>query len=214
MQYGRFAILVLGVVMVASGCAAPQQQEELGAGTGAEDAGEERIAQSEAEEPELDREPERAEEEPDSEEPDRDGERPGEERPAETEEPDVEETGVAYEVIAEGTQAAKEEAERVIVRDREELERVWSQAMGSRTPVPEAPEIDFAERTVVALFMGRRSTGGYAIRVSEVVREGEQLRVRYREREPGPDEMVTQALTSPYQIVSVPKTEEIELKRE
>ncbi|MFP4302844.1 MAG: protease complex subunit PrcB family protein, partial [Spirochaetaceae bacterium] len=57
--------------------------------------------------------------------------------------------------------------------------------------------------TVVALFAGQRPTGGYTVVVDEVAGRGETLFIEYHVSEPGPGELVTQALTSPYVVLLV-----------
>ena len=60
-----------------------------------------------------------------------------------------------------------------------------------------------AGRVLVAAFQGQQRTGGYAIRVTAVERRGDQLVVTATFTQPKPDDIVTQALTSPAHIVSI-----------
>jgi len=55
--------------------------------------------------------------------------------------------------------------------------------------------------------MGMRSTGGYEIRFSDLKREGDAITVFLRTTSPGPDDMVTMALTYPFAIIAVAKHE-------
>lgn len=64
-------------------------------------------------------------------------------------------------------------------------------------PVPEG-------RIAIAVFQGQQRTGGYSVKVDKVTRRtATTLEVRAIFTAPGPDAVVTQALTSPAQIVSV-----------
>ena len=58
-------------------------------------------------------------------------------------------------------------------------------------------------RVRLTVRLGARPTGGYAVEVTRVMRKGPVLTVVRRTREPLPGAMVTQALTSPAQTVSI-----------
>ena len=59
---------------------------------------------------------------------------------------------------------------------------------------------------VAGLFLGTRSTGGYAVEITGVDRHGADVIVRYRETKPDPGMMVTQVLSSPFHIVTFENT--------
>ena len=105
-----------------------------------------------------------------------------------------------------GSQATQQVARRGIVTDQRGWEAVWSIMQGSVEPKPETPAIDFTEHMVIAVFMGRRSTGGYSTRITNIEDKDKRV-VRVRESQPPADGMTTQALTSPYHVVVVPKTD-------
>ena len=73
-------------------------------------------------------------------------------------------------------------------------------------PLP-PPEVDFSVNTVVALFMGEARTGGYALRVYEIVDVGSSIMVKMEKTEPDPRCIVPQMLTQPYHIVQIAKTD-------
>ena len=60
-----------------------------------------------------------------------------------------------------------------------------------------------ADRVLIAVFQGQQRTGGYGIRVTRVERRGDQLVVSATFSQPKPDDIVTQAFTSPAHIVSI-----------
>jgi hypothetical protein len=60
---------------------------------------------------------------------------------------------------------------------------------------------------VAAVFLGARPTGGYGVEITGTRRDGDTLVVEFVERRPGPDAIVTQALTAPYHIVTLPRHE-------
>src|SRR5688572_32002 len=60
-----------------------------------------------------------------------------------------------------------------------------------------------ADRVLIAVFQGEQRTGGYGIQVTAIERRGDQLVVSATFTEPKPDDIVTQALTSPAHVVSI-----------
>lgn len=94
-----------------------------------------------------------------------------------------------------------EESEEFVFNDAEEFSAFWSDIYESRTPTPEQPDIDFENKTVVAVVMGVQNTGGYSIEVQDVgVKEG-VTGIRILETEPGSGCMTTDALTMPFHII-------------
>ncbi len=94
-----------------------------------------------------------------------------------------------------------------VARNQEEWKTIWRLSTSGRIPPPDAPEIDFDRHMVVAVFMGRRNTGGYSVTIESVREVEERVLVRYSTRSPVPGDMVTMAITSPYHIVIVPRIE-------
>jgi len=80
----------------------------------------------------------------------------------------------------------------------------WKKFLGEIVAEPGgAPRVDFRRQTVAVIHAGERPTGGYSVRVEKVAsgpRAG-QARVWRRVLEPGPDAMVTQALTYPCAVL-------------
>lgn len=50
---------------------------------------------------------------------------------------------------------------------------------------------------------GEQNTGGYSVQITEEEREGDDLTLYYRINAPGPDDIVTQAITYPYLLIEV-----------
>ena len=67
------------------------------------------------------------------------------------------------------------------------------------------PEIDFSETTVIAVFMGRRPTGGYGIEVKEIIDTGFLVVIKVEQTSSGKGCVLAQVITSPYHIVKVDK---------
>ena len=58
-------------------------------------------------------------------------------------------------------------------------------------------------RVLVAAFEGGQRTGGYAIRIDAIARDGDQLVVHATFTAPAPGAIVTQVLTSPAHVVAI-----------
>jgi hypothetical protein len=98
-----------------------------------------------------------------------------------------------------------ENRQRAVLTRQEEWTALWDRAHANLMPRPPAPAVDFDQRIVVVAAMGLRSSGGYAIRVDAVHRDGDDLYVRVHEVSPGARCLVTAALTAPITAVALPR---------
>jgi hypothetical protein len=97
---------------------------------------------------------------------------------------------------------------RLVIRDLEQWQSIWSEAMRGRGTPTAPPAVDFNRYMVILAAMGTQRTGGHEISIEEVHREGKHIVVTVRQVSPGPGCMTTQVLTSPVDIVQVPKSDE------
>jgi hypothetical protein len=67
------------------------------------------------------------------------------------------------------------------------------------------PRVDFATRTVVAVFLGTRASAGYLAEITRTRGEKSSLVVEWRERRPEPGQVSAQVITSPVHIATIPK---------
>jgi PrcB C-terminal len=96
-------------------------------------------------------------------------------------------------------------AEKVI-RTQQEWTTLWHQTHANQVPAPAAPKVDFTTEMVVAVFMGQRPTGGYAVTIEDVAAGKKEVRVTVREQSPPPDAITAQVITEPYHMVVVKKS--------
>jgi hypothetical protein len=81
---------------------------------------------------------------------------------------------------------------------------VGATAAAAATIVDLVPQATAAAgRVLVAAFQGGQRTGGYAIHIDAIERDGDRLIVRATFTSPAPGSIVTQVLTSPAHVVSV-----------
>ena len=78
---------------------------------------------------------------------------------------------------------------------------LYAQAYARQTGAPTAP--DPGNGTLVGVFLGQRSTGGYGVTVTSATASGDTLTLVAQVRAPGPGSITTQAITSPWTIVRV-----------
>lgn len=75
-----------------------------------------------------------------------------------------------------------------------------------RSLVPTA-NLPAAGSVLVAVFQGQQRTGGYTISVTRIVRDGDRLVITASFTTPPPGSFVTEALTSPAQVVSIARAD-------
>lgn len=101
--------------------------------------------------------------------------------------------------LAKGQHSLQTEQQFEVITGQAQFRHFWSQFDAGAPPA-----LDFTRETAIAVFMGERPTGGYAIHVDSVTRSDGELLVAVVLQAPGPECMTTQALTQPYKMVSVP----------
>lgn len=108
---------------------------------------------------------------------------------------------VPMKTIDKGSHSRIDAARRAVVRTPPEWARLWTEHAGERA----RPAVDFGRETIVAVFLGSRPTAGFGVEIVEVREEEGTTVVRYRETRPGPGTVTAQVVTSPYDIVAVPR---------
>jgi protease stability complex PrcB-like protein len=106
---------------------------------------------------------------------------------------------VPFKKLVRGQQSFIEAAREVVVRTADEWTALWKQHAPDQRP----PVVDFTRSMVVGIFVGSRPTGGHSVEITRVDREGSDLVVTYRERQPGNSDIVTQVITMPYELVTI-----------
>ena len=96
-----------------------------------------------------------------------------------------------------------QEAREVVIYDEETLQEEWAFIHASTSPTPQVPSVDFSEQIILGVYQGVQETGGFSIVILDVLEYANRIEVIVQETSPGPDDIVTQALTNPYYFVSV-----------
>ena len=93
------------------------------------------------------------------------------------------------------------------IRSRAELEDVWQKLYAHVDTAPDLPEVNFNSRMVIGLHSDTKSSGGYAVKITDIVRANGELAVRVDQTAPGSDCSTTTALGTPYHFITVPKAD-------
>lgn len=91
--------------------------------------------------------------------------------------------------------------ENLVLTDAAAFESLWVQLHAHTEPAPPVPSVDFSEEVVIGVFLGLRSSGGYAVEIQQVGSSRGVVGVHVEERAPGSDCVTTSVMTSPYHLV-------------
>ena len=113
----------------------------------------------------------------------------------------VQGTDVPFTVLATGSNAAVQERKNYLISSTPELRELWKLLNAPGDP----PAVDFTQSSVLAIFAGQEPTAGYSIAVSKVADAASRLVVISLTR-PGGSCILAQMVTTPYEVISLPKT--------
>lgn len=94
-----------------------------------------------------------------------------------------------------------------VFRQDVEFHAFWELLHGNAPGTKQPPAVRFANDHVIAVMHGVRSTGGYDIFIRDIIETPQERIIEIVRREPGPDCVVPEALTNPYHIVAVKKSD-------
>lgn len=113
---------------------------------------------------------------------------------------------VSFEIVEKGQDSGSiSERKNYRIKTVDELQELWRLTFGGDGAV--LPVINFDENEVLAVYDGSHTSGGYDITVASVVDEpGVARHVTIVHTAPGEGCMTTQAFTSPFEIIVLPKS--------
>lgn len=114
---------------------------------------------------------------------------------------------LSFRTLAQGTYSGFARATNLVLRTRTEWEKLWKLHQGTVDPATAIPAVDFEKEMVLAVTMGRKPTGGYAIKIKRIEPTSTGLIIFVAEQMPGPGALVTQAFSAPFHFVAAPKSE-------
>ena len=92
------------------------------------------------------------------------------------------------------------------IETQAEWDDFWSRHQGNVSPAPPAPSVDFSKEMVIAVVDQQQPSGGFQLDITEIVQGWGSLSVLVDKAVPGPDCIVTMALTKPFHIVKTART--------
>lgn len=110
-----------------------------------------------------------------------------------------------FQTILKGYSSGHTESTFYVIQDEGEWVAVWSQHQSIFSPQLPPPEVNFSEGTIIGVFMGEFSTGGYGIEIMEVIDMNQFVVVKVEKTYPGEGCIVTMAFSQPYHIVRIDK---------
>jgi TolB protein len=114
---------------------------------------------------------------------------------------------VRFDVIAKDSDGAHVEEKTYAIYNAQAWEEVWNTIYANESDVPPVPAIDFKKKMVLGYFLGKKTTGGYAVEIKQITEKADALEIVLQKTAPGENCAVTLALTSPYTLVSLSKIE-------
>jgi hypothetical protein len=109
---------------------------------------------------------------------------------------------ITFEILKQDAYGGREKESTMVITSNEELKSLYKELGWS-----DVPKVDFGKNSVVALFMGQKNKGGYSIGVKSISINNDTATIKVMETEP--NGMSTMAITNPYCIVLIPKTNEV-----
>ena len=106
---------------------------------------------------------------------------------------------VSYEILEEGNYGA--EFGTAVIENQKDLDKLYTR-LHDRSDRP-APKIDFERKKVIAVRSGPFTTGGYGIKLYSAIDTKDGVETVFLITAPEPTQIVTQAFTTPYLIISI-----------
>ena len=106
---------------------------------------------------------------------------------------------ISYEILEEGNYGA--EFDTAVIENQKDLDKLYAR-LHDRSDRP-APKIDFERKKVIAVRSGPFNTGGYGIKLYSAIDTKDGVETVFLITAPEPTQIVTQAFTTPYLIISI-----------
>jgi len=111
--------------------------------------------------------------------------------------------GQNYETILKESHGGFKDQKVLIINDLQGLSKAMMQLNMIRKPGLHAPKVDFEKSTVLAVFFGTRSTGGYDYEILKLTDDKGIIDLKINEKVP---EIATSVITQPCIFIKIPKT--------
>ena len=109
----------------------------------------------------------------------------------------TEEKNIRFETLWRNNYGGYAEGGNLVIKSAVDWKDTWD-------AMPD--DINFAEQMFIAVLMGQRNTGGYAVEIVTIVEKPAHWEVGVKYTTPEKGALVTQALTQPHHIIKLKKT--------
>ena len=109
------------------------------------------------------------------------------------------EDGLEFVTITQGAHGLDNQQNKII-SNKSEWQKLWQQL---ELKDKATPNIDLTDYVILAVFAGKRGTGGRSITIERIAQEGSSFKAFISEASPGGNCAATGAFTSPYHIVAL-----------
>ena len=114
---------------------------------------------------------------------------------------------IAVRTVAKGAFSGVTEAKQEVIKTEAAWDKFLSAHHANAKSAPQLPAVDFAREMVIAVTMGRKNSGGYAVEITGVEATANRLKISVKRTSPVPGAIVITALTAPFHFVAVPKSD-------
>lgn len=117
---------------------------------------------------------------------------------------------VTFKTLAKNASGEAHEAKNLVIKNREEWEKLWEALNQNVAEKPALPEVDFNTRMIVAIFAGDKPNPGYDIAVLETFTVGKKgMRITYQVTKPGGACVYPAVISQPYHIIETDKVKHV-----
>lgn len=115
--------------------------------------------------------------------------------------------GEKFSILKESAYGGRHTESHELIKSEQAFKAIYKELN-----IQDVPEVDFDKNNVVVAFMGQKRSGGYSITIEKVTVKDNTALVLVKNTVPEPNTTVTMALTAPYCMALIPKTDNVEVK--
>ncbi len=114
---------------------------------------------------------------------------------------------LSMEIVMDGTFSAVDDKREVLINNNEQYQSLMNEVYKNLDQMPRIPVIDFTKYSIIAVFIGPRSNGGFMVAIDSINEGSNSISDNVTETTPGKNCVTTEVITKPFTIVKIPKTD-------
>lgn len=111
----------------------------------------------------------------------------------------------SFETLVYSQYGPEMEATERIIENKSDFEEIYKKVYENIMPIPEMPEVNFNEKSVIFIHFGSYSYGGISYEVKEIVQNEGQLDITLIQDMPKRGEPALSVMTNPFMLIEIPK---------